>query len=151
MSVASSSASVMSVGFHGGTTSLENALDETVRELQKHLNAVQCKLREIATICDQDPDYQEEIKMSGELDDDLREMCWLFDDLRQMCTDLISAPETDEEKLFLKQWKAQRKLQEKKLQKEHTEKVKAERKAAKEALKLARSGIAEGDEGETKE
>lgn len=142
----SSVGSTLSVGFHGSAMNYEQALDETVRELQKHLNMVQVHLRTIAHTVEQDDDYETELKLSGALDDDLRDMSWLFDDLRQMATDLISVPDTPEEKALLKKWKIDRKELERKAQIEHAEKMKAERLANKAAMKVAKMTIAEGDE-----
>jgi hypothetical protein len=130
-----SSTGSISVGYKGGAVPLEQALDEVIRELQKHLNMVQVKLREIAIIVDQDPDFKEEVTLSDELDDNLREMEWLFSDLRSMAYDLISDPYEPEDKAWFKTHKAERKVNEKKLQSEHAAKVKEERIQQKNALK----------------
>ena len=82
----SSVASTVSVGHKGCAVPLEAALDETIAALQKHLNGTQCKLREIAAFVD----FKEEVKMTDELDDGLRDMCWLFDDLRNMAYDFTT-------------------------------------------------------------
>jgi hypothetical protein len=129
-----SSTCSINIGFRGGAVPLEQALDETIRDLQKHLNNVQMKLREIAVIIDQDPDFREEVKLSDDLDDNLREMEWLFVDLRSMAYDLISAPDLPEDKAWFKVHKDERKSNEKKLQAEHTLKVKEDRKNQKMAL-----------------
>ena len=123
------------VGFKDGAVPLEEALDETIRELQKHLNMVQVRLREIAMLVEQDPDFKEEVKLSDELDDGLRDMNWLFNDLRAMAYDLISIPDEPEDKAWFKQHKIERKANEKKLQAEHNAQVKEERKKQKQALK----------------
>lgn len=145
MASTSSVGSTVSVGFHGRAVGMEEALDETVRGLQKHLNLVQCHLRTIAAVVEQDDDYAVELKLSADLDDDLRQMSFLFEDLRQMGCDMISIPETPEEKAMAKKWKIDRKERERKLQAEHAAQVKAERIANKAALQAQRS-IAEGDE-----
>lgn len=131
----SSVASNASVSFRGGQVDLEQALDETVRELQKHLNMVQVHLRMIAATVDRDPDFSEELKLTGDVDDDLREMSFLFEDLRRFATDLISVPETAEDKALLKKWKIDRKILEKRIQEEHAAKVREERAASKAAMK----------------
>ena len=139
----SSVESTTSVGFKGQAVNLDAALDETVRDLQKHLNMVQVHLRLIASTVEQDDDLATELELSGKLDDDLREMGWLFEDLRSFATDLISQPETAEEKSMVKVWKVQRKEIERKLQIEHSAKVKAERAASKVALKMEKNSIGE--------
>lgn len=142
----SSVGSQSSVGFHGGLVHLDQALDETVRDLIGHLNKVQLALRQISVASEQDMKYEDELSLAGGMDDDLREMSWLFDDLRGMQMDLISQPDTPEEKLMLKKWKLDRKALEKKLQGEHDAKFKAEREQSKLALKAEKLRIAE--EGE---
>lgn len=136
----SSVGSMASVGFHGQSVNLEQALDETVRELQKHLNMVQVHLRTIAATVERDDDFAEELALTGKVDDDLREMSWLFEDLRAFAADLISIPETAEEKALLRKWKIDRKVLEKRLQEEHTAKVREERAASKLALKTEKAG-----------
>lgn len=123
------------VGHRGDAMTLDDALDETIRDLQKHLNMVQVKLREIATIVEQDPEFKEEVKLSDELDDNLRNMEWLFTDLRFMAYDLITIPDEPDDKAWFKQHKIERKANEKKLQAEHIAQVKEDRKKQKEALK----------------
>ncbi len=147
----SSVGSTMSVGFHGQAVNLEQALDQTIRDLQKHLNMVQVHLRSIAATVEQDDDLNVELKLSGDLDDDLREMAFLFEDLRGMAVDMISVPESPEEKAMVKKWKIDRKELERTKQAEHAAQVKAEKAANKAALKLAKSSIAEGDESEMKD
>ena len=130
-----SSTGSISVGYRGCAVPMEQALDEVIRDLQKHLNSVQLKLREIATIVEQDPDFKEEVKLSDELDDNLREMEWLFTDLRSMAYDLISDPYEAEDKAWFKQHKAERKTNEKKLQAEHATKLKEDKAKQKQALR----------------
>ena len=128
----SSVGSTCSVGFKGQAVNLEQALDSTIRDLQSHLNLVQCHLRSIAATVEQD--------------DDLRQMGWLFEDLRSFATDLISVPETAEDKSQMKVWKVQRKEIERKLQIEHIAAVKTERAASKLALKAEKLLIREDSE-----
>jgi len=111
-----------------------------------HLNLVQERLRNIAVIVDQDDDFKEEVKLSDALDDDLREMGWLFEDLRGMAYDLITLPDEPADKAWFKAHKAQRKADEKAAQVAHKTKIAEEREASKAALKVARMTIAEGDD-----
>lgn len=114
---------------------MEVALDEVVRKLQAHLNMAQCHLREIAACVDRGEDYEDELKLSWDLDEDLLLMSFLFEDLRMMSLDLISVPETPEEKAMAKKWKIDRKEHERKLTAEHVAQVKTERAAYKASLK----------------
>lgn len=146
----SSVGSTASVGFQGGASGLEPALDHTCRDLINHMNHVQLALRNLAAAPEQDLEYQEELDICGRMDDNLREMCWLFDDLRGYQCDLLSEPSTAEEKSQLKVWKVQRKELEKKLQAEHAAQAKEDRAASKLALKLEKSRIAGAGDVEMK-
>lgn len=88
----------------------------------------------MASVAEQDLDYEEELKLSWGIDEDLMQMNFLFDDLRAMCLDLITVPETAEEKALAKQFKVNRREYEKRAIAEHAAKFKEERAAAKEAL-----------------
>ena len=135
----SSVTSTVSVGFHGRSVGIEEALDEVVRDLQNHLNHVQLALRQVASVAEQDLDYEEELKLSWSIDEDLLQMGFLFDDLRGMCLDLITVPETAEEKALAKKWKSDRREYEKKAVAEHAAKFKEERTASKAALAAERA------------
>jgi len=65
----SSVTSNASVGFHGRSVGIEEALDEVVRDLQNHLNHVQLALRQVASVAEQDLDYEEELKLSWSIDE----------------------------------------------------------------------------------
>ena len=108
MSVASSSASSVSVNHHGQEIDLETALDETVRSLQAHLNMTQCHLRSLAADSERDNDFKEMIGVADELENEIDDMMWLFQDLRGYCYDIVGLPEGDE-KAWLKSHKALRK------------------------------------------
>ena len=43
----------------------------------------------IAAVLEQDDDYAAELDYLGKINDELREMTWLFDDLRGFATELI--------------------------------------------------------------
>lgn len=135
----SSVASNATVGFHGRSVGMEEALDEVVRRLQNHMNHVQLALRQVACVAEQDLDYEEELKLSWGIDEDLLQMGFLFDDLRAMCLDLITVPETPEEKALAKKFKIDRKEYEKKAIAEHVERFKLEREASKAALAAERA------------
>ena len=114
------------------------------------MNLVQLHLRSLAAIVDQDADFKEEVAELDKVDDELRGLAWLFADLRSMGEDLISVPDTKEDKAWFKLHKAQRKLDEKKLEAEHAAQIMEEKKAAKLAMKMQVSSIAE-DDNEMKE
>jgi hypothetical protein len=129
---------------------MEEALDETVRALQKHLNMVQVHLRNIAHVVEQDGEYEEELKLSWAVDEDLLQMGFLFEDLRGMCLDLISVPSTAEEKALAKKFKIDRKEYERKAREANKEKLAAE-KAAYKASKKTAQGIKEEPDTEMKQ
>ena len=131
MSVASSSASQVSVNFHGKECSLEESLDETVRSLQSHLNAVQCNLRTLAADSERDPDFKEAILEADKLETHIVEMVELFEELRGFCYDLVGIPESMEEKLWLKQHKIEKREFFKKMAMDTKLRMKAEKEAYK--------------------
>lgn len=141
----SSVGSTASVGFQGEAVNLEQALDHTCRDLINHLNHVQLQLRTLAAAPEQDLEFLEELDVCAKMDDNLREMGWLFDDLRGYQCDLVSIPDTAEEKSQLKVWKVQRKELEKKLQAEHSVKAKEDRAASKLALKASKLAMIDED------
>ena len=65
-----------------------------------------------------------------------------------MAYDLISIPDEASDKIWFKAHKAQRKLDDKKWQADHKEKVKAERIASKAALKQQKQTLADVKEDE---
>jgi ATP-dependent Lon protease len=97
-----------SVNFHGKECSLEESLDETVRSLQSHLNAVQMNLRTLAADQERDPDFKESIAEADKLEENIVRMIELFDELKQYCYDLCGIPDSMEEKVWLKQHKIER-------------------------------------------
>ena len=131
------------MGFGGEVVNLEQALDQTCRDIITHMNHIQLQLRTLAAGPEQDLPYEDELNICGKMDDNLRELSWLFDDLRHMQCDLVSVPSTPEEKNMLKEWRTNRKALEKRLQAEHTAQVREERAAAKLALKLEKARLGE--------
>src|SRR5690606_4204326 len=105
----SSVGSTACVGLGGEVVNLEQALDETCRRIITHMNHIQLQLRTLAAGSEQDLPYEDELDVCAKLDDNLRELSWLFDDLRHMQFDLVSVPSTPEEKNLLKAWKSNRK------------------------------------------
>lgn len=114
-----SNLSEISVNLHGQTITVEKALDDTIRELQQHMNQLQCKLRVIASMSEQQTgdlepgdfsDLKESVKETDELEDHIQEMIELFEDLRDMAGQLAYLPETPAERLWLKDHKAARKV-----------------------------------------
>ena len=134
MSIASGTSSV-SVSLNGQEMDLETALDTVVRDLQKHLNLVQMELRTIAMSSERDDDYEEMVRQGAKIQDNIIEMNFLFEDLYDMAGQIMGDPETPEEKAFLKQHKAARKIEIAKMKAAHAEQ---KRKEKEEAHELAR-------------
>ena len=139
----SSVGSTASCCVNGQEVPLEIQLEEVVKKLQNHLNRAQLHLREIASVCEQDDDLATELKLSGDLDEDLLNMGFLFDDLRSLALSLISEPNNKEERDLIKAFKEQRKAHEKSAKAAHKMRIAAERAANKEAKM---ESVAEGKE-----
>lgn len=143
----SSVGSNASVSFRGEDVNYQDAMDQMYRELIGHLNSSQMLMRQVACACEQDLTFEEELKVASAFDDDHREMEFLLDAQRGMMVELISIPETAEDKALLKKWKIDRKLREKTLQAAHQEQVKADM----AAYKLAKKGLAPISENKMEE
>ena len=130
MSISSACSSV-SVSLNGKEMPLEEALDQTVRSLQQHLNKVQLQLRMLGVGSDRDDDFEDQIKEADKMQDEILEMTWLFDDLSSMAYEIVGEPETKEEKAFLKTHKIERKAYLSKIKTEHAEQKKKEKDEAK--------------------
>lgn len=139
MSVASN-ISHISVNHHGKVVTVESALDETVRDLQQHLNQLQCKLRAIAALSDQQTgdledgdfsDLKESVKQTDELEDHIQDMIELFEDLKDIAGQLAYLPETPAERTWLKDHKTHRKAHLAERKKQAAEQRKANKTAAK--------------------
>ena len=132
----SSATSMVIVSLNGREMSVEEALDETVRSLQKHLNQVQLQLRTLAVGSERDDDFEAQIREADKMQDEILEMNWLFEDLYDMAYQIVGLPETTQEKSFLKQHKGERKIHLDKLKAEHKELKKQEKIDAKISKQL---------------
>lgn len=70
MSVASSAMSEISVVFDGKVCTLEQALDDTMRQIQKNLNALHVSMRQLAALTEQEIDEEADFKESVQFEDD---------------------------------------------------------------------------------
>jgi len=135
MSICSDLSNV-SISIRGEEVNVEKALDDTIRELQQHLNQLQVIFRQIAMSSEQQlgDETKVDTKDHGQLTvscdlllsckqvDSMQErivrMNGLFDDLMSMSMQLVYEPESLDEKKYLKEYKAFRKLEVAKLQKQ---------------------------------
>lgn len=101
--------SEMSVSYNGTEVNLEFAIDDVFKQLQNHLNLLQCSLRQLAMIVEQDGDYPESLKYSDEIEDGIDGMVILFKSLKDITSQVCVTPNTPEEKAFLKAHKLARK------------------------------------------
>ena len=90
MSVASSAASMRSVNFHGRETSLEQALDETIKGVQNHLNSLQVALRNLAACEDQAVDDEEDFRQMVALEDEIADTVGALNELLGELPDIAS-------------------------------------------------------------
>ena len=78
---------------------------------------------------------EEELKLSGDLDDELLQMQFLFYDMRAMCLGLMSEPGDAEEKALVKAFRADRKAKEKAAILKHKADMATEKAKNREAMK----------------
>jgi hypothetical protein len=100
-----------SVSYNGQEVQLEFAIDDCFKKLQTFLNSLQCSLRSLCMLVDQDADYKEAVLMSDDINDGVDGMEVLFDDLKDIMSQVMIKPETPEEKEYLKAHKLERKAQ----------------------------------------
>ena len=137
MSVASSAASMRSVNFHGREMSLEQALDETIRGVQNHLNNLQCLLRQLAAAeeqeVDEDDDFRQMVQLEDETADTVSALNELLSELPDIASDIRGPAPNPAMKAWHRTHKAERKLQLARRKEEAKARAAAE-KAAAEAL-----------------
>ena len=137
MSVASSAASMRSVNFHGREMTLEQALDETIKGVQNHLNSLQVALRNLAACEDQAVDDEEDFRQMVALEDEIADTVGALNELLGELPDIASDIRGSAPNPAMKAWhrthKAERKLQLARRKEEAKARAAAE-KAAAEAL-----------------
>ena len=123
-----------SVTFQGAEMSLEAALDMLIRDMQGALNGLQCKLRELAAVEDQQIDEEEDFKMAVELDDDTNDlvllMTSLLKELPAISKDILGKPPP-----ALREWHKQHVLTRKAEQAAEKQRAAEAKRAEKEAEK----------------
>ena len=144
MSVASSAASMRSVNFHGREMSLEQALDETIKGVQNHLNSLQCLLRQLAACEDQEIDPDDDFKQGVDLEDSVTDTVAALGELLSELPDIASDIRGPAPNPAMKAWhrthRAERKLDMAR-RKEAAKAAAAAEKAAAEALPGAAPGL----------
>ena len=85
MSIASSASSQRSCTFQGAEMTVDQALDQVIRDTQQALNGLQQKLRQLCSSEDQQVDDVEDFKECVGLEDDT---CDLVDDIVQLLNEL---------------------------------------------------------------
>ena len=107
MSQYSDNGSVISL--NGKEQSIEDAMDSVIAEIQQQLNNSQYSIRQLAMASDQNLEFIEEVKFVDNLQDHLLQIQRLFLDLIDVSDQLISIPETKQDKDFWKLHKKERK------------------------------------------
>lgn len=138
-----SALSGVSITFRGSEVNIEQALDEVIRGLQEHLNDLQYTLRSIAMSTEQLTDdgladLQHSAEQADHMVDDILDMNNLFADLEDMAEQLCYEPETPEEKAWLREHMAERKISIAERKKQWVISRKADKERAKAELKLKR-------------
>ena len=141
----SSACSQSTVGFQGQMVNLDNGLQKVFDDMMAHMTKIQFVMRQLAMAVEQDLPFAAELELSALIMNETREMGWLHDDLHGMQEDLISIPDSPEDKALYKKWKIDQKLLHKTQITEHAEKFKADRAASKLAMKLEKQGLADSE------
>ena len=97
----SSAMSGMSVSIHGEEMPLDQAIEETFKQLQTHLNNTQTNLIQLSMTEDRGEGFKYSYEMQKKVEWSISEMTLLFKDLKSITKQVKLSPTTDEEK----QWK----------------------------------------------
>jgi len=126
-----------SVQFHGREMSLEQALDETIRGVQNHLNNLQVVLRNLAACeeqeVDEDEDFRGMVALEDEVTDTVNALNELLSELPDIAEDIRGPAPNPATKAWHRTHKAERKLDMAR-RKEQAKARAAAEKAAAEAL-----------------
>lgn len=141
----SSACSQSTVGFQGQMVNLESALQNVFDDMMSHMTKIQFVMKQLAMAVEQDLPFSAELELSALIMNETREMGWLHDDLHGMQEDLISLPDTAEDKALYKKWKIDQKLLHKTVLAAHAEKFKADRAASKLAFKLEKQSLEDSE------
>ena len=104
-----SGVSGFSVSYCGSEVDLECAIDDSYKNLQKHLNNSQCSLRQLAMLSEQDQDFEEAVKLYDMIEEDIDGMICLFRELKSVSKQVMGKP-PPEKKDWYRKHNAQRKL-----------------------------------------
>ena len=122
-----SAMSEVSISLNGVEQSLEQAIDDTFKELQQNLNQSQCNLRNLATCEERGDEFQISHDICYRIHDNILEMKELFLDLNSIVKQIKLKPETPEEKNWMETYneeKKREKEEDKKIKREDKEKMK---------------------------
>ena len=127
------------ISLNGKEQTIDEAIEGTIKDIQEHLNHSQYNIRRLAMCADQNDDFKTEVGIYTEFEDDLLEINHLFYSLLSISDQLVSIPETAEDKAYWKTYKKERKLYKKNKMKS----FEAEHKQQMDELKNKMSDITE--------
>ena len=104
----SSQMSEMSISLNGEEIMLEEAVDETFKNLQAFLNSTQCDLRNLASCDERNETFEVSHSYCTKIDDNISEMNELFKSLKSIVKQIKMVPKTDEDKQFVKDFEFKR-------------------------------------------
>ena len=107
----SSQMSEMSISMNGAEVNLEQAIDDTFKSLQSHLNSCQCGLRNLGMCNERNDIFEVSHKYCMDIDDDVSEMLLLFKDLKSIMKQVKLKPESPEEVEWLRNFNEQKQLE----------------------------------------
>ena len=123
----SSMMSEISISLNGVEQSLEQAIDDTFKELQGNLNFCQCNLRNLAQCEERGDEFQISHDICSKINNNISEMKELFKDLQSIVKQIKLKPENDEERTWMISYDEEKKRndeEEKRIIKEDKEKMK---------------------------
>ena len=119
--------SEISISLNGVEQSLEQAIDETFKELQQNLNFCQTNLRNLAQCEERGYEFQISHDICYRINDNISEMQELFKDLKSIVKQIKLSADTPEEKNWMETYNEEKKREKeenKRIKKEDKEKMK---------------------------
>ena len=105
----SSNGSAMSISFYGNEVSLEEAINDIYRESNRQLNDSQVNLWSLAMIPEQDNDFKKSVELSNKILGHIDELNNIFVELKSVVKQCTIKPESDDDKKWLVEYKAEKK------------------------------------------
>ena len=98
------------ISLGGKEQTIDQAIEGTIKDIQEYLNTSQYNIRRLAMCSEQGEEFKTEVEIYTEFEDNLLEINHLFYSLLSISDQLVSIPETFEDKAYWKQYRKERNI-----------------------------------------